>query len=153
MRSIRLSLLVYFLGLVATALGVASLLIYGVAQRTLARLDARGDQPAGEGTAGDLRVHGDEGGCAGLGVDGQEPRGDDAARIDGGPPVLHIADSNFGMYTHDLEICDVITEIRDRYGRGLCSASTTFHVQRPTLNSPARVPPRPPPRPPRPTPH
>lgn len=38
-----------------------------------------------------------------------------ASRIGGGPPALHIADSNFGMYTHDLEICDVIAEIRDRY--------------------------------------
>jgi len=39
-----------------------------------------------------------------------------AARITGGPPVLHIADSNFGMYAHDLEVCDVIAEVRDRYG-------------------------------------
>jgi len=35
MRSIRFSLLVYFLGLVATALTVASLLVYRIAQRTL----------------------------------------------------------------------------------------------------------------------
>jgi signal transduction histidine kinase len=35
MRSIRLSLVVYFLGLVGVALGVASLLVYGIAQRTL----------------------------------------------------------------------------------------------------------------------
>jgi heavy metal sensor kinase len=35
MRSIRLSLLLYFLGLLGVALGVASLLIYGSAQRTL----------------------------------------------------------------------------------------------------------------------
>jgi radical SAM superfamily enzyme YgiQ (UPF0313 family) len=34
----------------------------------------------------------------------------------GGPPVLHIADSNFGMYAHDLEICDVIAAVRERYG-------------------------------------
>jgi radical SAM superfamily enzyme YgiQ (UPF0313 family) len=38
-----------------------------------------------------------------------------ASRMDEGAPALHIADSNFGMYTHDLEICDVIAEIRDRY--------------------------------------
>jgi radical SAM superfamily enzyme YgiQ (UPF0313 family) len=39
-----------------------------------------------------------------------------AARIAGGSPVLQIADSNFGMYTHDLEICDVIADVRERYG-------------------------------------
>src|SRR5437763_238948 len=36
MRSIRLSLVVYFLGLLAAALGVASLLAYRTAERTLA---------------------------------------------------------------------------------------------------------------------
>jgi radical SAM superfamily enzyme YgiQ (UPF0313 family) len=35
---------------------------------------------------------------------------------DGGMPVLHIADSNFGMYEHDLEICDAIAAVRARYG-------------------------------------
>jgi radical SAM superfamily enzyme YgiQ (UPF0313 family) len=39
-----------------------------------------------------------------------------ASRMGGGAPALHIADSNFGMYTHDLEICDVIAEIRERHG-------------------------------------
>jgi hypothetical protein len=39
-----------------------------------------------------------------------------AQRMQNGPPVLHIADSNFGMYAHDLEVCDVIAEVRDRYG-------------------------------------
>lgn len=39
-----------------------------------------------------------------------------AQHIVAGPPVLHIADSNFGMYAHDLEICDVIAEVRERYG-------------------------------------
>jgi radical SAM superfamily enzyme YgiQ (UPF0313 family) len=39
-----------------------------------------------------------------------------AARVVGGPPRLHIADSNFGMYMHDLEICDVIASVRERYG-------------------------------------
>jgi radical SAM superfamily enzyme YgiQ (UPF0313 family) len=38
-----------------------------------------------------------------------------ARRAAGGPPVLHIADSNFGMYNHDLELCDVIAEMRNRY--------------------------------------
>ena len=42
--------------------------------------------------------------------------------------------------------------IIDRYGKTVCDASSTFHVQRTSLNSPQR---RPPPRPtqPRPTPH
>ena len=39
-----------------------------------------------------------------------------AQHMAGGPPVLHIADSNFGMYAHDLEICDVLAEVRDTYG-------------------------------------
>ena len=39
-----------------------------------------------------------------------------AQRMAGGAPVLHIADSNFGMYEHDLEVCDVIAAVRDRYG-------------------------------------
>lgn len=44
-------------------------------------------------------------------------------------------------------------QITDRSGKSLCSASTTFHVQRTSLNSPQRqAPPRPTPRP-RPTPH
>jgi hypothetical protein len=47
----------------------------------------------------------------------------------------------------------VSAQVTDRSGRTLCSASTTFHVQRVTLNSPTRQPPpRPTPRP-RPTPH
>jgi hypothetical protein len=49
----------------------------------------------------------------------------------------------------------VSAQVTDRSGKPVCDTSTTFHVQRPTLNSPTRVPPRPPPRPnpPRPTPH
>ena len=39
-----------------------------------------------------------------------------AQRMAGGSPQLYIADSNFGMYGHDLEICDVIAEVRDTYG-------------------------------------
>jgi hypothetical protein len=38
----------------------------------------------------------------------------------------------------------VSVTIKDRYGRTLCDASSTFHVFQPTLNSPAR---RPPPKP------
>jgi len=47
----------------------------------------------------------------------------------------------------------VNAEIRDSSGQSMCSASTTFHVQRATLNSPQRAAPPPRPRPPRPTPH
>lgn len=39
-----------------------------------------------------------------------------ASRMEGGSPVLHIADSNFGMYDHDLEVCDVISAVRDTHG-------------------------------------
>jgi hypothetical protein len=41
----------------------------------------------------------------------------------------------------------------DRYGKPVCDASTTFHVQRTNLNSPANRRPPPRPSPPRPTPH
>jgi len=46
----------------------------------------------------------------------------------------------------------VTAQVASRSGRTLCDASTTFHVMRPTINSPARRPPPSPP-PPRPTPH
>lgn len=39
-----------------------------------------------------------------------------AERSAGGPRVLHIADSNFGMYAHDLELCTAIAETRRTYG-------------------------------------
>jgi len=39
-----------------------------------------------------------------------------AARAAHLPPVLQIADSNFGMYAHDLEVCDVVAEVRRRLG-------------------------------------
>jgi radical SAM superfamily enzyme YgiQ (UPF0313 family) len=39
-----------------------------------------------------------------------------ARRMVEGPPVLHIADSNFGMYEQDLEICDILAELRERHG-------------------------------------
>jgi hypothetical protein len=38
----------------------------------------------------------------------------------------------------------VSVSVKDRYGRSLCEASSTFHVFQPNLNSPTR---RPPPRP------
>jgi len=47
----------------------------------------------------------------------------------------------------------VSAQVVNRSGQTLCSASTTFHVQRTNLNSPQRQPPPPRPRPPRPTPH
>jgi hypothetical protein len=36
----------------------------------------------------------------------------------------------------------VTASVKDRYGKTLCSASTTFHVFRPSINSPARRSPR-----------
>jgi hypothetical protein len=42
----------------------------------------------------------------------------------------------------------VTAHVVDRSGRTLCDASTTFHVMRPSINSPTRRSP-----PPRPTPH
>lgn len=42
----------------------------------------------------------------------------------------------------------VTAHIADRTGHTVCDTSTTFHVQRPTVNAPTRRPP-----PPRPTPH
>ena len=41
----------------------------------------------------------------------------------------------------------VSIEIKDRYGRMVCDASSTFHVFQPSLNSPARRPAPPPPKP------
>ena len=41
----------------------------------------------------------------------------------------------------------VTVGVKDRYGRPLCSASSTFHVFQPSLNSPARQAPPPKPKP------
>lgn len=38
-----------------------------------------------------------------------------ARRVDG-PASLYIADSNFGMYGDDLELCDVVADVRRRFG-------------------------------------
>jgi hypothetical protein len=35
----------------------------------------------------------------------------------------------------------ISVSVKDRYGRGLCDASSTFNVFQPSLNSPTRVPP------------
>jgi hypothetical protein len=32
----------------------------------------------------------------------------------------------------------VVVEVKDRYGRALCTASSSFHVMRPSLNMPRR---------------
>jgi hypothetical protein len=45
----------------------------------------------------------------------------------------------------------VTVQVKDRFGKSLCSSNSTFHVLRTSLNSPARQVPRP--APPRPTPH
>ncbi|HYB99098.1 MAG TPA: cobalamin-dependent protein [Candidatus Limnocylindrales bacterium] len=34
----------------------------------------------------------------------------------GASPMLYIADSNFGMYEHDLVVCDHLAAVRERYG-------------------------------------
>jgi hypothetical protein len=70
--------------------------------------------------------------------------------MDGSPlstePAAVISQPERGTHT-------VSAQVTDRSGRSLCSASTTFHVQRTSLNSPTRQAPPPKPRPPRPTPH
>jgi hypothetical protein len=72
--------------------------------------------------------------------------------VDGVAPPSAAGVLAFSLEQPDRGSHTVTAEIRDRDGRGLCAASTTFHVQRPSLNSPARAaPPRP--NPPRPTPH
>ena len=69
----------------------------------------------------------------------------DGADVGGNGPSASMPNPDRGSHT-------VNANVTDSSGRLLCSASTTFHVQRPTLNSPARVPP-PRPNPPKPTPH
>ena len=62
---------------------------------------------------------------------------------DGGTTTVTLPQPNRGSHT-------VTAQVTDRFGKTVCNASSTFHVMRPTVNSPTRVPPRPPPRP---TPH
>ena len=71
-----------------------------------------------------------------------------AMTSDGGSMSVTIPQPDRGSHT-------VSAQVTDRSGKSLCVANTTFHVQRPSLNSPTRVPPRPPPKPnpPKPTPH
>lgn len=63
--------------------------------------------------------------------------------------------TSYTMQQPDRGSHTVSAQVTDRFGKTVCDASTTFHVQRPNLNSPTRIPPRPPPRPnpPRPTPN
>ncbi|HET7812043.1 MAG TPA: DUF4124 domain-containing protein [Steroidobacteraceae bacterium] len=68
----------------------------------------------------------------------------DGAEVGTGPSVS-ISNPDRGAHT-------VNANITDPAGQVLCTATSTFHVQRPTLESPARQrPPRP--NPPKPTPH
>ena len=69
----------------------------------------------------------------------------DGADVGGSGPSASMPNPDRGSHT-------VNANVTDTNGRVLCTASTTFHVQRPTLNSPTRVPP-PRPNPPKPTPH
>jgi len=72
--------------------------------------------------------------------------------VDGAPPPGAAGSLSVSLEQPDRGSHTVTAEIKDRYGKGLCMASSTFHVQRPSLNSPGRAPP-PRPNPPRPTPH
>src|SRR4029079_9643772 len=63
-----------------------------------------------------------------------------AMTSDGGSMSVTIPQPDRGSHT-------VSALVTDRSGKSLCVANTTFHVQRPSLNSPTRVPPRPPPKP------
>ncbi len=67
---------------------------------------------------------------------------------DGGSTMLTLPQPERGSHT-------VSAQVTDRSGKTVCDTTTTFHVMRPNLNSPTRVPPRPPPKPkpPKPTPH
>ena len=63
-------------------------------------------------------------------VDGAAGSGDD------GTTILTLPQPVRGSHT-------VNAQVTDRSGKTVCQASTTFHVQRPTLSSPTRNPPRP----------
>jgi len=70
----------------------------------------------------------------------------DGSRMEGGRQSVQITQPERGSHSANVEVVD-------SSGRTLCSASTTFHVQRTNLNSQQRAAPPPRPRPPRPTPH
>lgn len=69
----------------------------------------------------------------------------DGSSVGSGPPTATIQYPDRGTHS-------VTAQVVNRSGQTLCSASTTFHVQRTNLNSPQRQGPPPRPRPPRPTP-
>jgi len=72
----------------------------------------------------------------------------DGAPLTTAQPTVTVQQPERGTHT-------VNAQVKTRSGENLCSASSTFHVQRSNLNSLQRQPaPKPPrPRPPRPTPH
>ena len=70
----------------------------------------------------------------------------DGSPMEGGRQSVQLTQPDRGSHTASAQVVDPS-------GRTLCSASTTFHVQRTNLNSPQRAAPPPRPRPPRPTPH
>jgi hypothetical protein len=57
----------------------------------------------------------------------------------GGPDTMSFTVKPVARGSHTVSVA-----VTDRYGRSLCSATSTFHVFQPSLNSPAR---RPPPKP------
>ena len=69
--------------------------------------------------------------------------------VDGTPTPNDGGATSTAVQHPDRGSHSVSAQVSDRAGKSVCTASTTFHVQRPTVNTPTRVPPRPP----RPTPH
>jgi hypothetical protein len=59
----------------------------------------------------------------------------------GGPETMSYVIKPVSRGSHTVAV-----SVKDRYGRALCNASSTFHVFQPSVNSPTRVPP-PKPRP------
>lgn len=79
-------------------------------------------------------------------------RGGDDAKISVDGTVVNANGAlNATLEMPDRGTHSVTAQVTDRFGKSVCEASTTFHVQRPSINSPTRIPPRP--SPPRPTPH
>ena len=80
-------------------------------------------------------------------------RGGDVLTItmDGAPLTGGNGQTAFSIPQPDRGSHTVPAHVADRSGRTLCDTSTTFHVMRPSINSPTRR--SPPVSPPRPTPH
>jgi len=65
----------------------------------------------------------------------------DGTSVGGPTTISHTMESAYrGSHTASVQV-------KDRFGKSLCSSSSTFHVFRPSLNSPARQVPPPPPKP------